>query len=157
MPCSVCTMTYLLSLRYRCFPPGFNRSQADEQQYEVIFSDSYISDKEASVIFEQASSSIHTPPQASGTSNTKSIDTHSKSQAPLHSSDNSQNVFDPSTETYELLWLHGLEHLCTIPIVKPTLKNETSEAEARLAEQKELARASDRGWELLKELEGNCL
>lgn len=44
-----------------------------------------------------------------------------------------------------------------MPIVKPTLKNETSEAEARLAEQKELVRASDRGWELLKELEGNCL
>jgi protein OS-9 len=53
--------------------------------------------------------------------------------------------------------LNGEQHLCIIPIVDPPVKNETSEAEARAAEQKELARATDRGWELLQELEGNCL
>lgn len=51
----------------------------------------------------------------------------------------------------------GEPWLCAIPIVDPPIKNETSEAEARAAEQKELARATDRGWELLQDLEGNCL
>lgn len=49
------------------------------------------------------------------------------------------------------------QYFCIIPIVEPLLKNETSEAEARAAEQKELARATDRGWELLQNLEGDCL
>jgi protein OS-9 len=55
------------------------------------------------------------------------------------------------------MYLKDEKHLCTIPIVDFPPKNETSEAEAKAAEQKELARATDRGWELLQELEGNCL
>lgn len=55
------------------------------------------------------------------------------------------------------MYLHGEEHLCTIPIVDTPPRNETSEAEARATEKKELARASDRGWELLQDLEGKCL
>jgi protein OS-9 len=53
--------------------------------------------------------------------------------------------------------LNGESFLCRIPIVDLPEKNETSEAEARVAEQKELARATDRGWELLQDLEGHCL
>jgi len=53
--------------------------------------------------------------------------------------------------------LNDVKHLCIIPIVDPPVKNETSEAEARAAEQKEVARATDRGWELLQDLENNCL
>lgn len=53
--------------------------------------------------------------------------------------------------------LNGEQYLCIIPIVDPPIRNETFEAEARAAEQKELARATDRGWELLQDLEGNCL
>jgi protein OS-9 len=56
-----------------------------------------------------------------------------------------------------LLYLKNEPYLCTIPIVDTPPKNETSEAEARAAEQKELARATDRGWELLQELDGQCL
>lgn len=55
------------------------------------------------------------------------------------------------------MYLKDQPYLCTIPFVAPPQRNETSEAEARAAEAKELARASDRGWELLKDLEGSCL
>lgn len=58
---------------------------------------------------------------------------------------------------YETMWLHEQEYLCTIPIVDMVPRNETSEAEARVAEQKELARANDRGGELLQDLEGQCM
>jgi len=56
--------------------------------------------------------------------------------------------------SYETMWLHDQEYLCSIPIVETPVRNETSEAEARAEEQKELARATDRGWELLQDLEG---
>jgi len=55
------------------------------------------------------------------------------------------------------MYLNNEPHLCIIPLVTFNPKNATSEAEARAAEQKELARATDRGWELLQDLEGNCL
>jgi protein OS-9 len=61
------------------------------------------------------------------------------------------------TETYERMWLHDQEYLCTFPLVDALVRNETSEAEALAEEKKELARATDRGWELLQNLEGNCL
>lgn len=60
-------------------------------------------------------------------------------------------------ETHERMWLQGQEYLCTIPLVDTPVRNETSEAEALAEEKKELARATDRGWELLQNLEGNCL
>lgn len=62
-----------------------------------------------------------------------------------------------SRETHERMWLHDQEYLCTIPLVDAPVRNETSEAEALAEEKKELARATDRGWELLQNLEGNCL
>ncbi|PMD35060.1 hypothetical protein L207DRAFT_547350 [Hyaloscypha variabilis F] len=121
-------------------------------QYEVIFSDSFISDIEASLIVEQASTAIHdVPPPA----NTKGIESR-LSQTAGHAS-SPHHTFDPLHETYEMMYLRGEPHLCIIPIVDIPPKNETSEAEARAAEQKELARATDRGWELLQDLEGNCL
>ena len=116
----------------------------------MIFSEAFISDADANLVLDHASSTIQEPPQSS---NTKSIE----SQHPLDSSSNSHIPFDPAHETYELMYLNGKNHLCIIPIVDPLVKNETSEAEARIAEQKELARATNRGWELLQELEGNCL
>ncbi|KAE9365754.1 hypothetical protein N431DRAFT_351382 [Stipitochalara longipes BDJ] len=120
-------------------------------QYEVIFSDSFISDIEANLIIEQASASVHdVPPPA----NTKGIESRMGQNAAPASP---HHEFDPAHETYEMMYLQGESHLCIIPIVDTPPKNETSEAEARAAEQKELARATDRGWELLQDLEGNCL
>jgi protein OS-9 len=116
------------------------------QQYEVVFSDAFISDVEANLIISRASSTIHDAPQSSSTKNLETATAPKTNQA-----------FDPAHETYEVMILDDEQYLCTIPIVDPPLKNETSEAEARAAEQKELARATDRGWELLQDLEGNCL
>jgi protein OS-9 len=115
----------------------------------VIFSDSFISDVEAKLIIEQASSAVQNAP-----ANTKGIESR-QSQTATH--DSPHHEFDPLHQTYEIMYLHGEQHLCTIPIVDIPPRNETSEAEARAAEQKELARAKDRGWELLQDLEGSCL
>ncbi|KAF4628009.1 hypothetical protein G7Y89_g10143 [Cudoniella acicularis] len=122
-------------------------------QYEVIFSDSFIPEAAADLIIEQSSSAAHASPK---TSDTTSIEFPNPNQNSPHTPGGS-HAFDPSRETYELMYLNGDQHLCIIPIVKTPPRNETSEAEAKAAEQKELARATDRGWELLQELEGNCL
>ncbi|KAF8852348.1 hypothetical protein BDZ45DRAFT_659379 [Acephala macrosclerotiorum] len=120
-------------------------------QYEVIFSDSLISNAEASLIIEQSSSAIHDPPQSSTTNGIQS------QHGALGSGSSAGVSFDPAHETYEYMYLNDEQHLCTIPIVDIPPKNETSAAEARATEQKELARATDKGWELLQDLEGNCL
>jgi protein OS-9 len=123
------------------------------KQYEIIFADSFISDTDANLIIEQSSSSTQDPPKSS---NTKSIETPKDVFGTSHPSKD-EHTFDPAHETYEFMFLNGEQHLCTIPIVETPPRNETSEAEARAAEQKELARATDRGWELLQDLEGECL
>lgn len=56
-----------------------------------------------------------------------------------------------------MMQLDGELYLCSIPIVVAPVRNETLEAEVRAVQQKELARATDRGWELLQGLESNCL
>ncbi|KAG9232693.1 glucosidase II beta subunit-like protein-domain-containing protein [Amylocarpus encephaloides] len=120
-------------------------------QFEVIFSDALLTDAAARSVVEQASSALHEPPQSSNTA------IESPNQARGKPEDGNDHAFDPAHETYELMYLKGQRHLCTIPIVNTPPRNETSEAEARAAEQKELARATDKGWELLQDLEGNCL
>ncbi|CAL3963455.1 unnamed protein product [Diplocarpon coronariae] len=121
-------------------------------QYGVVFSDSFISEVEASLIVEQASSAAQK--SSSRSSNTNSVDLEKRTDSSQDGS-STNYVFDPENETYELMYLNGDQHLCTIPIVDIPAKNDTSET--RAAEQKELMRATDRGWELLQDLEGKCL
>jgi protein OS-9 len=65
--------------------------------------------------------------------------------------------FDDAADDYEPMILNGKRYLCAIPIVEIPVKNETSEAAARAEEEIELARATVRGWELLKDMEGHCM
>ena len=47
-------------------------------------------------------------------------------------------------------------YLCALPLADPP-KNTSEAPKSKDEEAKELARATDKGWELLKELEGNCM
>ncbi|KAL8946239.1 MAG: hypothetical protein Q9222_007338, partial [Ikaeria aurantiellina] len=53
--------------------------------------------------------------------------------------------------------LDGRSYLCAIPSFSIPPQNETVKAKDKAEEAAELARATDRGWELLKEMEGNCM
>ncbi len=53
--------------------------------------------------------------------------------------------------------LHQSHYLCTIPRIVSSPKNATAEALAQASEEKELARASVRGRELLEGMHGTCL
>ncbi|KAI9746087.1 MAG: Protein OS-9 [Claussenomyces sp. TS43310] len=117
-------------------------------QYEVIFSDSFISDNDADILLGRSSAS------SGPLSDTRSIQFHN---AQTDANDHAARSTSAAKETYELMMLHDQEFLCAIPMVDVPARNETSETEARAEEQKELARATDRGWELLQDLERNCL
>lgn len=57
--------------------------------------------------------------------------------------------------------LDGKPYLCAIPVVENPAKNETAfaqaKAKAEAEEAAELTRATTRGWELLKDMEGSCM
>jgi len=121
----------------------------------VIFSDKAISDIDAnSIIRRSTSSTTQDAPQSSDTTNVAS---HNPSNPSSTDSSVDSLGWDYAHQKHELMVLNGERHLCTIPIVEVPVRNETSEAEARAAEQKELARARDEGWELLQGMEGECL
>lgn len=55
--------------------------------------------------------------------------------------------------------LQGQRYLCSIPIIQDDVpENSTTTAEeAKAEEEKELVRATDRGWELLEGMRGSCI
>lgn len=61
-------------------------------------------------------------------------------------------------EEYEIMTAHGRDFFCTIPLIQPTQRNETEEKVSEADQRKEVARAVDRGRELLSGMEGHqCL
>ncbi|GAB7352708.1 hypothetical protein MBLNU459_g3064t1 [Dothideomycetes sp. NU459] len=59
---------------------------------------------------------------------------------------------------YEVLRLENHQYLCKLPHVEsPTGLNETDKTLSKQDEEKELARANERGWELLQGMQGNCI
>lgn len=68
---------------------------------------------------------------------------------------------DEPTEFYESMILDGKPYLCAIPVVENPAKNHTAfaqaKAQAEAEEAAELTRATRRGWELLKDMEGSCM
>lgn len=96
-------------------------------QYEIQFPPEPIPASEAEALLAQAPTSSATPSSA-------------------------------NSESYEALWLHKRQYLCKVPVVQaPPPLNATEKELSRAAEEKELARATTRGWELLSGLEGECL
>jgi len=58
---------------------------------------------------------------------------------------------------YDILKLNGQRYLCQIPQVEVAVDQDTNDTLSKADEEKELARANDRGWTLLKGLQGNCI
>lgn len=131
---------------------------ADYIQYEVIFSDTLISDKDAESRIAEAAS--RSSPTAQITSTT------SEDATPEPAAELSQRLSDPNSpepdsartsDTYERMILHNKPYLCSIPSVPPTSTNSTTQARAASEETAELARATDRGYDLLRSMSGSCL
>ncbi|ODH52540.1 hypothetical protein GX48_01320 [Paracoccidioides brasiliensis] len=134
-------------------------------QFEVVFPYEYILSSEAqerlapqqSSKFNTATSSI----SASSPADSSIVSDRSRHQVPLRDGTKEDQhapppVLDEKVESYEEMVLDGMRYVCTVP--KVVTINETKEAGTSPAEQeKELARAADRGLELLSEMKGSCM
>ncbi|KAG8530875.1 uncharacterized protein KY384_004232 [Bacidia gigantensis] len=66
--------------------------------------------------------------------------------------------FPASPSSYERMILDSTTYLCSVPAPSPDLpQNATATHLAAEEEKAELARATDRGWDLLQEMSGSCL
>ncbi|KAF8426276.1 glucosidase II beta subunit-like protein-domain-containing protein [Tirmania nivea] len=107
-------------------------------QFQVSTMDSYYTEEEAAQILSSS------PPSNPSSSPSSESTSNPDSTAPL--------------TTYETLFWNTHKYLCSIPLVQPPPPmNATEKEQHKLQEEKELARATTRGWELLNEMDGKCL
>lgn len=63
--------------------------------------------------------------------------------------------------SYEYMILDGQRYLCSIPFVPSSSSSDhtanTNDTLSKAEEEKELSRATDRGWELLSSMQGSCI
>lgn len=113
-------------------------------QYEVVWPDTYITEDDATSLLSQ-----HASPSL--TSATELSKRDASSETPP--------ADDALEQTYEAVVLQGKRYLCSIPIIpdQEPQNSTTSAEEAKAEEEKELVRASDRGFELLEGMRGNCI
>ncbi|KAK7521736.1 glucosidase II beta subunit-like protein-domain-containing protein [Phyllosticta citriasiana] len=131
-------------------------------QYQIRFSDGSISEEHAK--------SLYLSSQATATHNGAVSDVDLSQQSrhdggvpagatdPFRGHKEDQAQDDELSATYERMILHSHPYLCRLPIVDTAVNRTAANATQSAAdEEKELARASDRGWELLKGMQGNCI
>ncbi|KAI5457440.1 glucosidase II beta subunit-like protein-domain-containing protein [Mariannaea sp. PMI_226] len=119
-------------------------------QFEVVFSDTYISENDANSLLERHNKH----PTYSAEFPQSTLDNVREAQQNDEATDE-----DPaSSYTYELLSMPPHRYLCSIPVLQaPSPENKTANELAKAEEARELSRATASGWELIAELEESCL
>ena len=79
---------------------------------------------------------------------------HSADNNPLP---NDETFSAPVISSYEAIQKDNQRYLCAIPYVQPLEGTASQTNRTAEEEEKELALATQRGWELLKGMEGNCI
>ncbi|KAK2865483.1 hypothetical protein FQN49_003522 [Arthroderma sp. PD_2] len=138
-------------------------------QFEVLFPDEYILESDARLRLSKAQSQQNTatsiasqPPKASSTvfQDDRSELSQQVLQEEPGTEDQSSNLSedDIKIESYHEMLLDGQRFLCGIPnISSPDKDNTSSATPSPDQEAVELMRATNRGLELLSDLEGKCL
>ncbi|KAJ9143411.1 Glucosidase II beta subunit-like protein [Pleurostoma richardsiae] len=157
-------LVLLASLRLcRARQPGF--SIHDDvlayPQFEVIFSESYISELDARALVEAASSpeptysgDISSTPTADLTSQIRESAAADGPSAGSTTEDGMPEI----SEEYEIMNIPPSRYLCSLPVLAPPpAPNQTATELAKAEEARELSRASARGWELMSGLNDQCL
>lgn len=120
-------------------------------QYDVKFSEDFVSETQAQ---EYMRSNEKLRDQANDAPPSQ-IEHYRPGSSRLGESD--QEGDEPKVE-YEHMMLEGQPYLCSIPqVFKPEKAKDANDTLSKQEEEKELARATDRGWELLSGMQGNCI
>ncbi|OIW25745.1 hypothetical protein CONLIGDRAFT_663420 [Coniochaeta ligniaria NRRL 30616] len=127
-------------------------------QFEVVFSDSHIPESEALSLIESARPTYTADPSSQTDDLTSQI-RDSSSTAAAAASPEDDGASQEVSSTYELISLPGPhKYLCSIPVLAPpSPPNQTATDLAKAEEARELARASQAGWETINTLDGQCL
>ena len=130
-------------------------ARAYSSQYEVAWPDTFILEDEATALLSQQTS---TPLSSSSTATASSQQTQELSKHAQRPAD-APAADDALPVSYEAVVLQGQRYLCSIPTIPEDVPqtNTTNAEEAKAEEEKELVRATDRGWELLEGMRGNCI
>ncbi|KAJ4289268.1 Protein OS-9 [Collariella sp. IMI 366227] len=149
----------------RARQPGFSIHDdlLAHPQFEVVFSDDFISEPDALALLQ--SSSAHHPaysadPSQSDLASKVRESTVADPQTGSHDGnhDTEDDEDAPISETYELINNAPWRYLCSVPVLAPpTTLNKTATELAKAEEARELSRASAKGWELLRGLHGTCM
>ncbi|XXG97999.1 hypothetical protein Hte_004315 [Hypoxylon texense] len=142
----------------RARQPGFSvhHDLLAYPQFQVVFSESYISEVEAQALVEKTNPSA--PSYEAGS--TSQIDLASTIRAAEGGDEPgySRNGDQEAAESYEIMNMPPYRYLCAIPVIEsPPTPNKTATELAKAEEARELARASAHGWDLINELDGTCL
>lgn len=120
-------------------------------QYEITYPNSFIVEHEASVLLAQSAS------RSSPSATPKSKETQELSKAGTQPSPPSPEDA-PLDQTYEQIVLGDRKYICSIPTIpEEEPVNATASKQAKAEEERELARATDKGWELLSGMKGQCI
>ncbi|KAI1770555.1 glucosidase II beta subunit-like protein-domain-containing protein [Hypoxylon cercidicola] len=140
----------------RARQPGFSvhHDLLAYPQFEVVFSESYISEIEAQALVEKPNPSLNYDADATTQTDLASnVRAANDGEEPGRGNDD-QEV----TESYEIMNMPPYRYLCAIPVIEtPPAPNKTATELAKAEEARELARASAHGWDLINGLDGSCL
>ncbi|KAL4798203.1 glucosidase II beta subunit-like protein-domain-containing protein [Aspergillus venezuelensis] len=120
-------------------------------QYRLQFPDDYVLEDQARAALEKGLHSHDT------TADKRDMEGQAPSKEEAGDSIRGGSGEDDVELSYKELVLGDREYLCQIPLVNDGDANATKEEVNPDEEKKELARATDRGLELLREMEGKCL
>ncbi|KAL5606897.1 hypothetical protein BROUX41_003274 [Berkeleyomyces rouxiae] len=127
-------------------------------QFEVVFDDSYILPHDAQALLAKQASAITIAMGAGAGVPASSDSSDIVPSGAQTTTDGTQNQQATPKEMYELMDIHPGKYLCSIPIIEPKpTENATATALAIENEKKELVRASEDGWKILKTMDGECL
>lgn len=121
-------------------------------QYEVLLSELPIPEEVASERLAAASRAS----SATGTEPHPTPETSLHTIREEHGQDERKDPLDTEVAGYENMMLKGQRYLCSIPRIVPEEEKQKSNTTAE-QEAKELELAANRGWELLKDMAGNCI
>ena len=122
-------------------------------QYEIVFSESYITEEEANARLVSTSEPWAHQHVDEVSNSGSELSAFSPNAGQDGVPDEAESA-TPTIREYERMMLHSRPHLCAIPHVEPVVKNNyTRETTSKEDQEKELARAADRGWELLQDMQ----
>lgn len=123
-------------------------------QFDVIFSEDFISEHAAQSILDHVNAEPTYSADFSSPSDLVERTRPADGGDAGHGADDAGHV----KFAYELMNLPPNRYLCSIPVLEEARpENQTAADLAKAAEAKEIQRASQRGWELLKPLENECI